>query len=82
MTISSEDEVVMDRRAERDALGAQPRTLVIGARTQHDGDDEPGRNQVNDAEDMPAAADGLRQLGSVHKSGDRRFGMTGLLASV
>lgn len=31
---------------------------------------------------MPAAADGHPQLGSVHKNGDRRFGMTGLLASV
>ncbi|PYY64404.1 hypothetical protein DEJ30_08035 [Curtobacterium sp. MCPF17_003] len=30
----------------------------------------------------PAVADGHPQLGSVHKNGDRRFGMTGLLASV
>lgn len=37
---------------------------------------------MNDAEDMPAAADGHPRLGSVHKNGDRRFGVTGLLASV
>ncbi len=37
---------------------------------------------MNDGEDVPAAADGHPQLGSVHKNGDRRFGMTGLLASV
>ena len=37
---------------------------------------------MNDAEDVPAAADGHPQLGSVHKNGDRRFGTTGLLASV
>jgi len=30
----------------------------------------------------PPAADGHPQLGSVHKNGDRRFGVTGLLASV
>lgn len=30
----------------------------------------------------PAAADGHTQLGSVHKNGDRRFGVMGLLASV
>jgi hypothetical protein len=30
----------------------------------------------------PPAADGHAQLGSVHKNGDRRFGVTGLLASV
>lgn len=60
----------------------EPRTLVSGARTQHDGDEEPGGDQVNDAEDVPAAADGHPQLGSLHKNGDRRFGTTGLLASV
>lgn len=37
---------------------------------------------MNDGEDGPAAADGHPQLGSVHKNGDRRFGMTGLLAAV
>ncbi|MBP1301686.1 hypothetical protein [Curtobacterium sp. 1310] len=37
---------------------------------------------MNDAKDVPAAADGHPQLGSVHKNGDRRFGTTGLLASV
>lgn len=37
---------------------------------------------MNDAEHMPAAADGHPQLGSVHKNGDRRFGIRGLLASV
>lgn len=35
-----------------------------------------------DAADVPAAADGHPQLGSVHKNGDRRFGVTGTLASV
>ncbi|MFJ4295394.1 hypothetical protein [Curtobacterium sp. NPDC089689] len=37
---------------------------------------------MNDGEDVPAAADGHPQLGSVHKNGDRRFGIRGLLASV
>lgn len=30
----------------------------------------------------PPATDGHPQLGAVHKKGDRRFGVTGLLASV
>lgn len=41
-----------------------------------------GEDQVIDAEDLPAAAYGHPQLGSVQENSDRRFGMTGLLASV
>lgn len=37
---------------------------------------------MKDGEDVPAAAGGHPEVGSVHKNGDRRFGIGELLASV